>query len=704
MAEVFEQFKFGKCREISTVVYNRCQHKEMRLEAEKMEEEFWRDLEKFEASLDRVKGAALSKVAAVADVAKGAVEDAAKQAMQESKKLAKRAQDWWNKLRGKKGEELQEQRDIQVLELAKNEKPRLRDHFLEMLKLRFRMDGWEDLLGIEEEVIVGMRQHWPFLEEESDLVDYPKPQPASRYALEHIAVERWLEDVQVRAASALNAAAPTGVQSAASSQLGFDLRYVVARGAPSSPRACLPLVAMETRQLQVWASTMSGKTVKLSMDSDDSLLYLRHQVSQSLGLSTWQLRLLLDGEIMDKRGRLEEIAPAEGHELQVLTVTVPLPSEVASRSSRLWTLLRNRITRDVLSRSSLAQQAVKERILLGEVDFFYNGDNLLELAARSLPRIDAKETGCLLLDGGADVNGKSSDGYTPLQTACCRGLVGLSELLLQRGANRFTASPSGEDALDCALGFLAACNRFGSQEREEDVDLAKLCCRLRNSRIERARSSGELVSSLVKARLCLSRVATQLALLGGKFVKLSQKEVFERSGLSEASVQSFQKHLWAGWPGAFLTFDTCISEEPKIQESFAHARSRVLAYRLSQNKTTTWTYKSPRGNRRFCWVWESDYLCFDWDYEDIERGECWLTIGDYSQRKMQNRKWETAKANTRSCRRVAFEPSRRRDSHSTRLARRMPRRDVQMARRKERLRGVRENLSKFQLVRDQLWQ
>ena len=25
--QVFEQFKFGKCREISTVVYNRCQHK-----------------------------------------------------------------------------------------------------------------------------------------------------------------------------------------------------------------------------------------------------------------------------------------------------------------------------------------------------------------------------------------------------------------------------------------------------------------------------------------------------------------------------------------------------------------------------------------------------------------------------------------------------------------------------------------------------
>ena len=35
---------------------------------------------------------------------------------------------------------------------------------------------------------------------------------------------------------------------------------------------------------------------------------------------------------------------------------------------------------------------------------------------------------------------------------------------------------------------------------------------------------------------------------------------------------------------------------------------------------------------------------------------------------------QCCKANTRSCRRVAFEPSRRRDSHSTRLARRMPRR------------------------------
>eukprot|EP00913_Durusdinium_trenchii_P001798 g1665.t1 len=48
---------------------------EMKVESEKLEDEFWHDLEKFEASLDRVKGQALSKVAAVADVAKGAMKE-----------------------------------------------------------------------------------------------------------------------------------------------------------------------------------------------------------------------------------------------------------------------------------------------------------------------------------------------------------------------------------------------------------------------------------------------------------------------------------------------------------------------------------------------------------------------------------------------------------------------------------------------------
>lgn len=139
---------------------------EMRVEAEKLENEFWQDLEKFEASLDRVKGNALIKVAAVADVAKGAMKDAATLAMEESMKLAKRTQDWWNKLRGKKMEP-EEQKEIQVLQMEV--KPRLRDHFLEMLKLRFRVNGWEDIMGIEEEVLFGMRDNWPTLDQESDL-------------------------------------------------------------------------------------------------------------------------------------------------------------------------------------------------------------------------------------------------------------------------------------------------------------------------------------------------------------------------------------------------------------------------------------------------------------------------------------------------------------------------------------------------------
>ncbi|CAJ1330401.1 unnamed protein product [Effrenium voratum] len=160
---------------------------EMRLEAEALEEEFWQDLEKFEESLDRVKGKALSKVAAVADVAKGAMQDAASLAMQESMKLAKRTQDWWNKLRGKKPEEL-EKKDIHVLQIEV--KPRLRDHFLEMLKMRFRVDGWEDVMGIEEEVIVGMRENWPILEEESDLVGY-LPEPGANFS-KKVAIERLL--------------------------------------------------------------------------------------------------------------------------------------------------------------------------------------------------------------------------------------------------------------------------------------------------------------------------------------------------------------------------------------------------------------------------------------------------------------------------------------------------------------------------------
>eukprot|EP00440_Ansanella_granifera_P017519 gb/GFBE01019029.1/.p1 GENE.gb/GFBE01019029.1/~~gb/GFBE01019029.1/.p1 ORF type:complete len:567 (+),score=104.29 gb/GFBE01019029.1/:1-1701(+) len=142
---------------------------EMRVEAEQMEHDFWDDLEQFEQSLDRVGGPTLSKVAAVADVAVGAMEDAASAAYQESALLMQRAADWWNNLRGRGGK-VDEQKQVDVLKLEA--KPRLRDHFVEILQLRFRVEGREDILGIEEEVTSGMSRNWPSIPEESDLVDY----------------------------------------------------------------------------------------------------------------------------------------------------------------------------------------------------------------------------------------------------------------------------------------------------------------------------------------------------------------------------------------------------------------------------------------------------------------------------------------------------------------------------------------------------
>lgn len=38
-----------------------------------------------------------------------------------------------------------------------------------MLKLRFGINGWEDIMGIEEEVLLGMRNNWPTLEESTGL-------------------------------------------------------------------------------------------------------------------------------------------------------------------------------------------------------------------------------------------------------------------------------------------------------------------------------------------------------------------------------------------------------------------------------------------------------------------------------------------------------------------------------------------------------
>ena len=321
-----------------------------------------------------------------------------------------------------------------------------------------------------------------------------------------------------------------------------------------------------------------------------------------------------------------------------------MDADVRRRSSSLWCLLRRRLPEDqfrrhyrrvgVLHGPSWTGQA-------GAVDFYHYGDNMLELAASNVPRSAIKEVTSWLLESGCDVHEQSNDSYTPLLSACSRGLAELAETLLQRGANRFKVSPSGEDAFDCVLGFFAACVEFRARALEEDVDLARLCCRLRNSRIERARALGQLPSSsLAETRLHLSQVATQLALLGGKFVRLTKEEVLAKSSVDQDLADSFGEGLWSGWPGAFLTFDTSISEESTFQESFVNVRSRVLAFRLSQSpphvrgshgshhRSNSWAYYEYVDYDDLCFRNHISCTCFGC------RAECPIN-GDYAKKKMQ---------------------------------------------------------------------
>jgi len=56
----------------------------------------------------------------------------------------------------------------------------------------------------------------------------------------------------------------------------------------------------------------------------------------------------------------------------------------------------------------------------------------------------------LLLAHGADVNGRSEDGWTPLHCAACGGLKDIAELLLKKGADVNAQDHGGDAALHCA--------------------------------------------------------------------------------------------------------------------------------------------------------------------------------------------------------------------------------------------------------------
>eukprot|EP00930_Biecheleria_cincta_P048887 TRINITY_DN34143_c0_g1_i1.p1 TRINITY_DN34143_c0_g1~~TRINITY_DN34143_c0_g1_i1.p1 ORF type:complete len:494 (+),score=110.56 TRINITY_DN34143_c0_g1_i1:134-1615(+) len=136
---------------------------EMRLEAESMEDSFWADLDEFEKSLDRVGGPALWKVAAVADLASGALEDAAS----EAQTLLKRTAQWLAGWRGQKEEAPPKpKQQVQLLMLAA--KPRLRDHFQELMLMRFKEDLTKDLDEIYDEVTLTIEDCFPSFDDDAD--------------------------------------------------------------------------------------------------------------------------------------------------------------------------------------------------------------------------------------------------------------------------------------------------------------------------------------------------------------------------------------------------------------------------------------------------------------------------------------------------------------------------------------------------------
>ena len=138
--------------------------------------------------------------------------------------------------------------------------------------------------------------------------------------------------------------------------------------------------------------------------------------------------------------------------------------------------------------------------------FDYLGDNMLELLLNNWSSGAIERPMSLLLAGGACVNTPSNDGYTPLLTACSRGLGEEANLLLEHGASPRQHLPNGDDALISALKFFQACSEVNARSRQEDLHLGWTCCILRAAHI---RSATGLLP-LEEARLKLSQAGERL--------------------------------------------------------------------------------------------------------------------------------------------------------------------------------------------------
>ncbi|CAE7656372.1 mtpn [Symbiodinium microadriaticum] len=376
----------------------------------------------------------------------------------------------------------------------------------------------------------------------------------------------------------------------------------------------------------------------------------------------------------------------------------------------------------------------RENILQGDIDFNYKGNNLLERAVANLPPGDVEDFASVLMNGGADVNHSSRDGYTPLLSACSRGLAKVARVLLQRGARRHETGPRGSTALEEALAFFRACVDCRAYEREEDLDLGRLCCSLRSDSIEMARRQG--LPELTSARLRLSEAATEKALLGNTSVTLTQEETLAKSGLDKSFAEGLGPELWEGWPYAFLTFGLDIPTSAKTaSRDFTNARSRILSFKLGQENEKKRDAPCVRGfddsdvesqelelkleklglvpprkhgvfdaagfalplpwQRRIvqdCYICECSICC----------PELYIGFGEWAEEvKTRNRKWDMKTRDGRRSRRVPVANGVRGHSYSARMARRMPSayRGYHVA---ETLRGGHKKLRKFQLVQEQL--
>ena len=323
-------------------------------------------------------------------------------------------------------------------------------------------------------------------------------------------------------------------------------------------------------ELQVRATTMSGRQVDLLLGAEEPIALLRQKVSEALGIRKWQLRLIHGGMVLNNRGLIKELVGAEAETVELIALAVEA-TDVKKCSKDMSLNFKGDLwfSFDMLSRDS--QQA----LLYGELDFHYDGDNMLELLLKNPHSFVIQSFMSLLLRGGACVNSPSNDGYTPLLTACRRGLSKEINLLLQHGANPQQQLPNGDDALVSALNFFHACSEVNACPLQEDLDLGRICCILRANNIQSA--TGLL--PLEEARLKLSQAAIELALLARAGASLCQKRILEKSGIDPALTEAFGEDLWAGWPTAFFTFSGQI---PKVghawDKDFLAARHKILRY------------------------------------------------------------------------------------------------------------------------------